>query len=94
MKFRDDYQSPADIKIVLTELRKVLSINSSINAFAFRVGADSASCKAWDLSLTLDFLNMEDFENYQRDQKYIRLMEEFLAPKLEVIKAWNFCEAK
>jgi hypothetical protein len=94
MKFKDGYQSQDDIKLALSKIRRVLSVHSSINAFTFRIGADSASRKAWDLSLTVDFSSVEDFEHYQRDQDHSRLMDEFLVPRLAVIKAWNFSEAK
>jgi antibiotic biosynthesis monooxygenase (ABM) superfamily enzyme len=52
--------------------------------------ADEHSDKAWDFSLRLCFASLQDVEAYRVHPDHRRYVDEDLAPRMQVIKAWNF----
>lgn len=48
------------------------------------------SGKDWDLCLVVTFATEDAVAGYVDDPAHRRLVDEFLRPRLEVIKAWNF----
>lgn len=51
---------------------------------------DDVSCTAWELCLILDFDSMADIEAYIEHPLHRAYVDEYLKPRLQVIKAWNF----
>jgi hypothetical protein len=54
------------------------------------VAADDRSSEAWDLSLVLRFESLDDVETYRVHPDHRGYVEEYLKPRMQVIKAWNF----
>jgi hypothetical protein len=52
--------------------------------------ADAPAEAAWDLSIVLRFASVDDVEPYRVHPEHRRYVDEYLAPRTEVIKAWNF----
>ena len=57
-----------------------------------RVGtpADGPSAKAWDLGLSLTFASLATLEAYWLEAAHRAFVDEYLAPRMECIKAWNW----
>lgn len=52
--------------------------------------ADASAGSAWDLCLTVRFDALEAVEPYLEHPLHHEYYEDFLEPRLQVIKAWNF----
>lgn len=52
--------------------------------------ADPSARGAWDLSLTARFDSLAAVERYLAHPAHAAYYETFLAPRVAVIKAWNF----
>jgi len=52
--------------------------------------ADAAAERSWDVSLVAVFDDIADVEPYLAHPDHRRYMDEFLAPRMEILKAWNF----
>jgi hypothetical protein len=54
------------------------------------VPADEASEKSWDLSIVIHFDSLRAVEQFRTNPEHRRYVDEYLRPRMEVIKAWNF----
>jgi hypothetical protein len=54
------------------------------------VPADEESLAAWDVSLVVRFDDVAAAATYRADPGHRRFVEEFMVPRLEVKKSWNF----
>jgi hypothetical protein len=52
--------------------------------------ADAPSSKSWDLSVILEFASEAAQNLVLADAPFRTLMEQELAPKFQVVKAWSF----
>ena len=93
MKFKDDFQGDIEIKHTRKETMRVFGQLLMVRDFKVEEPADELSKKAWDLSLTVFFENNEGLEQYKSDETHRQYVDQFLRPRLEVIKAWNFNSA-
>lgn len=69
--------------------RALARIPGVINVLA-GTPADEHADHAWDFCLTLRFASTADVEAYRVHPDHRRYVDEDLAPRLQVIKAWNF----
>jgi hypothetical protein len=54
------------------------------------VPADADAAAAWDVCITVRFAHLDDVATYRVDPSHRAFVDEFLAPRLEVKKGWNF----
>jgi hypothetical protein len=59
-------------------------------ALTIGLPADAGARGAWDLSLTARFDSLAAVERYVEHPAHTAYFETFLAPRLAVLKAWNF----
>jgi hypothetical protein len=52
--------------------------------------ADAHAEAAWDLSIRVRFAALDDVEPYRMSPAHRRYVDEYLAPRMAVIKAWSF----
>ena len=90
MKFKEDFQSEAEVFKVQEETTQVFEKLSMVRDFRIELPADEKSKIAWDLSLTVRFETLDDIDRYSSDESHRSYVDDFLKPRLEVIKAWNF----
>ena len=55
--------------------------------------ADDNASAAWDLCLTVGFAAIDDVEPYLVDPVHRKYVDEYLTPRSQVKKAWNFVVA-
>ena len=93
MKFKDDFQNESEVETICRETMRVFEDLDMVRDFKLERPADELSKKAWDLSLTVFFENNKAVKQYTLDQAHRQYVHDFLRPRLEVIKAWNFISA-
>jgi len=54
------------------------------------IPADEASERSWDVSIVVRFRSVDDVEPYREHPEHRAYVDEFLRPRMVVIKAWNF----
>ncbi len=89
LKFKDEFSSPAAIAEVV-ERTAVLAEVPQVRALHVGQPCDAASAKAWDLVLMLEFDGADDVDPYREHPVHMAYYHDYLKPRLEVIKAWNF----
>jgi len=52
--------------------------------------ADAASEKSWDVLIAIRFASLADAEAYGAHPDHRRFVDEFVAPRCDVRKVWNF----
>jgi len=90
LKLKDEYATDDGRIEVAKKTQQVLGAMDMVEAVVVGIPADEASTAAWDLSARLQFASNEDLEKYVDDPAHKSYVEEFLAPRTEVVKAWNF----
>lgn len=90
IKLTPQYSNDEGITEVLEESKRVLpNIPGVVNCSGGRP-ADEHAGKGWDLCLTLRFASLEDIESYRVHPEHEKFLQEFLAPKVEAKRVWNF----
>lgn len=81
----------ADRAEIATHAQRALS--ALTDPVDVRVGtpSDEHADKAWDLSFAVRFESLEAVERYRLDPAHRQFVDEYLTPRTNVIKAWNFC---
>lgn len=69
---------------------KVLAALPGVRSVAVGLPADDHATAAWDLSITVRFASIDEVESYRVHPDHRRYVDEYLAPRMQVIKAWNF----
>ena len=89
IKLRQEHASDAGRSEVA---ERSLALASIAGVTSVRVGwpADEAAMGSWDVSIVLSFENLEDIEPYRTHPDHRSFVDDFLASRMEVIKAWNF----
>jgi len=68
---------------VLPRARGVLRVTAG-------VPADPESAASWDVCITVRFAHLDDLAHYRADAAHRAFVDDFLTPRVEVKKAWNF----
>lgn len=90
IKLNDEYATPEGRAEVVADTRKAFTNLPGVQRLAVGVPADAHAAKGWDLSIVLGFNSMADVEAYHVDPLHRAYVDDYLAPRLEVLKAWNF----
>ncbi len=93
MKLKDDLANDAGRSEIASRLTRDLPGVPGVRGVSVQLPADPRSAKDWDLCLRVSFDSVEDVERYRVDPTHRALVDDFLLPRLEVIKAWNFAPA-
>ena len=75
---------------ILSETHRVLQTVPGVEMYEIGTPADEKAMAAWDLSITATFASRAVLESYIQHPRHREYVDEFIKPKLEVIKAWNF----
>lgn len=90
MKLNDEHAHDAGRAEVAAHSREVLRGLPGVLEVAVGLPADEPSLKSWDLSLTLRFDSLASVEAYRVHPSHRAYVDEYLKPRLLLIKAWNF----
>jgi len=90
IKLKDSESTSEGRRAVIDRARE--SLPAIPGAVAVTVGgpADGAAVASWDVSIVVRFAAVEDIEPYRANPEHRLFVDDFLKPRMEVIKAWNF----
>ena len=88
IKLADPHATQAGRAEVAREAGKLTGI-PGVREVRAGAPADAHAEAAWDVSLCVSFASLEDAESYRAHPVHRAFVDEFLAPRLVVIKAWN-----
>ncbi|WP_428261183.1 Dabb family protein [Haliangium sp.] len=77
-------------QLVVSEARRVLVTIPRVASVEVGTPADDHALDAWDVSLRIRFDSIYDVEPYRVHPTHRRFVDEFLKPRIDVVKAWNF----
>ena len=89
VKLADAWSNPDGRAAVATETRARLSEVPGVRAVTVGVPADEKS-EVWDVSIAVRFDDLDAMATYIADPLHRKYVDEYLSPKLAVVKAWNF----
>jgi hypothetical protein len=92
-KLRAEHATSEGRKEVARQIAAALRGLSGVLAVTVGVPADDEAEKAWDVAVTVRFASLDDVARYRADPDHRRFVDEFLAPRIEVKKIWNFALA-
>ena len=75
---------------IAAHTRDVLRALPGVVQVSVGLPADEQAEAAWDLNITVRFAAIEDVEPYRVHPAHRRYVDEYLRPRMAVIKAWNF----
>jgi hypothetical protein len=77
-------------KLVISEARRMLEQVPRVVAYTVGAPADEHAEDAWDVCLRVLFASIYDVEPYRVHPAHRRFVDDFLKPRIDVVKAWNF----
>ncbi len=90
VKLNDKHATASGRAEVIRYSRSTLSGLRGVKALEVGAPADDRSAQSWDLSILVHFSSNEEVEAYLRDPTHRSYVDDYLRPRMEVIKAWNF----
>lgn len=90
IKLIDAHANEAGRAEVASRSREVLPTVPGVRAVAVGLPADERARKDWDLCIEVHFDRLEDVQPYIAHPIHRELVDAFMRPRLEVIKAWSF----
>ena len=89
LKLNDEHSTDAGRAEVVQRSRGLSEI-PGVTDVTLGVPADEGSRTAWDVVIVLRFESLEAIEPYKALPDHRSFVDDFLKPRLAVIKAWNF----
>lgn len=90
LKLKDEWATDEGRALVMKESARVLPAIKEVVACRAGVPADAHAAKGWDMCLALQFASLADIETYRVHPDHQAFLEDFLAPKVEAKRVWNF----
>lgn len=90
IKLKADYSNTAARREIAEATLKALRAIAQVRSVSVGVSADDHATAAWDLSLVVNLESLADVQPYIDDPGHQRFTHEYLRPKVEVVKHWNF----
>ena len=90
LKFKAEYATPEERETAAARTLEVLPTVPGVLGVTVGVPADDAAIAPWDLMITVRFPSLAEIEPYRAHPDHRRFVDEFLAPRVEVKKNWNF----
>jgi hypothetical protein len=90
LKLRPEHATPAGRAEVVARCRAVLPGIPGVRSVVVGAPADAEAAQAWDVSIVVRFADLAAVGPYRADPDHRRFVDEFLAPRVEGKKAWNF----
>lgn len=89
-KLTGPYANPEQRHAVAEHTRNVLSTVPGVRHLSVGVPVDDAAAKSWDLSIVVRFDTLDAFHEYRVHPTHREYVDDYMKPKMEVVKAWNF----
>ncbi len=90
VKLTDEWSTDAGRAAVAAHSAEALSAIPGVVSAEAGVPADDASRASWDVIFLVRFASMNDVEPYRVHPLHTSYLNDYLNPKAEVKKAWNW----
>ena len=90
LKLKTEFAHPASRDEVVRRVLEVLPTVPGVRGVSAGPPADAEALRSWDVFITVRFDALADVDTYRADPVHRRFVDEFLSPRVEVRKAWNF----
>lgn len=90
IKLKAEHANEAARREIAGKTLEALRAIPQVLAVSVGVPADEHALAAWDLSLVVNLASLADVQPYMDDPGHQRFTHEYLRPKVEVVKHWNF----
>jgi hypothetical protein len=90
VKLRPEHATPAGRFAVAERALEALRPIPGVLGVTAGPPADDASAKSWDVVIMTRFATVADADAYRVHPAHRRFVDEFVAPRAEVRKAWSF----
>lgn len=87
---KPEFATPAGRAETRDRLLAVLPSLPGVRGVVVGLPADDDAQAAWDVSLVVRFDDLAAAATYRADPAHRRFVDEFMVPRLEVKKSWNF----
>lgn len=77
-------------RAIAAHSKDVMRRVTGVQSVSVGLPADEASLRSWDLALVVRLASMDDLPAYAADPLHREYVDEYMAPKVAVRKAWNF----
>jgi hypothetical protein len=86
----DEHATPEARSRIAAHTRETLEEIPGVRSLSVGTPADEAAARSWDLSIVLRFDSLEGIRSYREHPEHRRYVDEYMKPKMQVVKAWNF----
>jgi hypothetical protein len=90
LKLKSAHATPRSRREVVDRTLAVLPSVPGVLGVTAGTSADEESQKSWDVFIVVRFASLADVEPYRVHPEHRRFVDEFLAPRVEMKKGWNF----
>ena len=90
-RFAEAYRGAEHMAEALRRTHRVLREVPGVSSYEIGTPADPQAMAAWDMSITVTFADLPSVKAYIVHPLHRSYVDDFIKPRLEVLKAWNFC---
>ena len=90
LKLKAEHGGPVGRAAIAREAVEALRPIPGVLAVTAGGPADEGSAKSWDVVITIRFASLADADAYRVHPAHRRFVDEIVAPRCEVWKAWSF----
>jgi len=90
IKLNDNEANAEGRARVANHSRRVLPLLPGVVSVSIGTPASAEDAKSWDISIIVRFAQASDIPRYRDDPDHRAYVDQFLAPRMTFIKAWNF----
>jgi hypothetical protein len=90
LKLKREFANAPSREEVVRRVLEVLPAVPGVLGVSAGTPADADAERSWDVFITIRFAERADVDGYRHHPDHRRFVDEFLSPRVEVKKAWNF----
>lgn len=90
LKLKNGHANPEGRAETVRRVLEVLPTLPGVLGVTAGVPADPEAERSWDVFISVRFASLADIATYRSDTGHRGFVDEFLAPRVEMKKAWNF----
>jgi len=90
IKLNAEHATDAGRAAVAAHTREVFPTIPGAAGVRVGIPADESALRSWDISIAVQFASAGDVEPYRQHPIHLAYVNEFLAERKEVLKAWSF----
>ncbi|MCO4768674.1 MAG: Dabb family protein [Deltaproteobacteria bacterium] len=90
LSLRPDFATPDGRAEVVARAEEVIATLPQVLEVAGSAAADERTAGAWDVCLRIHFASLDDVAAYLPEAKHRALVDDFLTPRIDALKAFNF----